>query len=134
MKSSSHSVGVGDESLSLSLSFSLALAEGPETAGVAELLGPGLLPRGRTCPRQFQTYFNIHISLSLSLPTSPCAGEPGSEASERARERETLALAHLFIFRALPVVSILHSFSLFPLAGVNCQGIASEVFCAAWIL
>lgn len=37
-----------------------------ETAGFAELLD-GYIPRGRTCPRQFQTYFNIHISLCLSL-------------------------------------------------------------------
>lgn len=32
-----------------------------ETAGAVKLLD-GYLPRGRTCPRQFQTYFNIHIS------------------------------------------------------------------------
>lgn len=36
-----------------------------ETAGAVKLLD-GYLPRGRTCPRQFQTYFNIHISPVLS--------------------------------------------------------------------
>lgn len=36
-----------------------------ETAGAMKLLD-GYLPRGRTCPRQFQTYFNIHISPVLS--------------------------------------------------------------------
>lgn len=41
-----------------------------ETAGAVKLLD-GYLPRGRTCPRQFQTYFNIHIS---SVP-SPRAHE-----------------------------------------------------------
>lgn len=33
----------------------------------------GTLPRGRTCPRQFQTYFNIHIS---SAPSSARAAAP----------------------------------------------------------
>lgn len=39
-----------------------------ETGGIVELLD-GCLPRGRTCPRQFQTYFNIHIS-PAPYPTS----------------------------------------------------------------
>lgn len=37
-----------------------------ETTSAVKLLD-GYLPRGRTCPRQFQTYFNIHISSAPSL-------------------------------------------------------------------
>ena len=56
---------------------------------------PGLLPRGRTCPRQFQTYFNIHIS--LLPPRDELLGGPPSAS---ARALTFPALAYLFIFRS----------------------------------
>lgn len=34
-----------------------------------------VIPRGRTCPRQFQTYFNIHIT-PFSLPSQPPYPQP----------------------------------------------------------
>lgn len=78
--------------------------EGPETAGIAELLGRGLLPWDRTCPRQFQTYFNIHIS----LPPIPRARTLRSSA-----ERDYFGLQQHQVSAFLSsasVMSILHFF------------------------